>query len=148
MPLPAIKPHCGLRLPPDRYCLTACNYKLRASNPPKKMPKSALEGRSLIKVQSKSSGAGNTTKRQSMQPPKSQLVTVPKPVIKFSSNVKSAPMEKQTINVNTNQNMPMDIKMEVDPAVIPIAASVTINPAFSSSNTVKEENEEKFEIMQ
>ncbi|KAJ9578010.1 hypothetical protein L9F63_025129 [Diploptera punctata] len=26
-PLPLIKPHCGLRLPPDRYCLSSCNFK-------------------------------------------------------------------------------------------------------------------------
>jgi hypothetical protein len=30
-PLPLIKPHCGLRLPPDRYCLSSCNYKLRSN---------------------------------------------------------------------------------------------------------------------
>ncbi|XP_037075809.1 transcription initiation factor TFIID subunit 9-like [Pollicipes pollicipes] len=28
-PLPLIKPQCGLRLPPDRYCLLATNYKLK-----------------------------------------------------------------------------------------------------------------------
>lgn len=30
IPLPSVKPHCGIRLPPDCYCLTACNYKLKA----------------------------------------------------------------------------------------------------------------------
>ncbi|XP_071503957.1 transcription initiation factor TFIID subunit 9-like [Diadema antillarum] len=34
-PLPAIKPHNGPRLPPDRYCLSACNYRLK---PPQKRP--------------------------------------------------------------------------------------------------------------
>ncbi|XP_071455318.1 transcription initiation factor TFIID subunit 9 [Hetaerina americana] len=29
VPLPMIKPHCGIRLPPDRYSLNSCNYKLR-----------------------------------------------------------------------------------------------------------------------
>ncbi|XP_022087968.1 transcription initiation factor TFIID subunit 9-like [Acanthaster planci] len=28
-PLPAIKPHNGLRLPPDRYCLSGSNYRLK-----------------------------------------------------------------------------------------------------------------------
>ncbi|XP_074133257.1 transcription initiation factor TFIID subunit 9B isoform X1 [Sminthopsis crassicaudata] len=28
-PLPLIKPYSGLRLPPDRYCLTAPNYRLK-----------------------------------------------------------------------------------------------------------------------
>ena len=31
-PLPAIKPHNGPRLPPDRYCLSASNYRLRPLN--------------------------------------------------------------------------------------------------------------------
>ncbi|XP_076042639.1 uncharacterized protein LOC143026326 isoform X2 [Oratosquilla oratoria] len=30
-PLPPIKPQCGIRLPPDRYCLSACNYRLKPS---------------------------------------------------------------------------------------------------------------------
>uniref|UniRef100_A0ACB8EXL7 Transcription initiation factor TFIID subunit 9 n=2 Tax=Sphaerodactylus townsendi TaxID=933632 RepID=A0ACB8EXL7_9SAUR len=30
MPLPLIKPYSGPRLPPDRYCLTAPNYKLKS----------------------------------------------------------------------------------------------------------------------
>ncbi|KAJ8031128.1 Transcription initiation factor TFIID subunit 9 [Holothuria leucospilota] len=29
LPLPAIKPQNGVRLPPDRYCLTSTNYRLR-----------------------------------------------------------------------------------------------------------------------
>jgi len=28
IPLPVPKPTSGLRLPPDRYCVTACNYQL------------------------------------------------------------------------------------------------------------------------
>ena len=33
--LPIPKPNSGLRLPPDRFCLTACNYKLKSN---KKQP--------------------------------------------------------------------------------------------------------------
>lgn len=29
-PLPLIKPYAGPRLPPDRYCLTAPNYRLKS----------------------------------------------------------------------------------------------------------------------
>uniref|UniRef100_T1J4R5 Uncharacterized protein n=1 Tax=Strigamia maritima TaxID=126957 RepID=T1J4R5_STRMM len=29
IPLPLIRPHCGPRLPPDRYCTTSCNYKVK-----------------------------------------------------------------------------------------------------------------------
>lgn len=31
VPLPQIRPHCGIRLPPDRYCMTACNYELKSN---------------------------------------------------------------------------------------------------------------------
>lgn len=36
--LPTVKPHCGLRLPPDRYCLSSCNFTLKSAQkkpPPK-----------------------------------------------------------------------------------------------------------------
>ena len=36
--LPIPKPTCGLRLPPDRFCLTSCNYKLKNSR--KQTPRS------------------------------------------------------------------------------------------------------------
>ena len=44
IPLPQVKPHCGIRLPPDAFCLTACNYKLKAQK----------------KVMAKSVGASST----------------------------------------------------------------------------------------
>ncbi|XP_016981652.1 transcription initiation factor TFIID subunit 9 [Drosophila rhopaloa] len=84
MPLPPIKPHCGLRLPPDRYCLTGVNYKLRATNQPKKMTKSAVEGRPLKTVVKPVSSA-NGPKRAHSVVAKQQVVTIPKPVIKFTT---------------------------------------------------------------
>ncbi|EDX02647.1 transcription initiation factor TFIID subunit 9 [Drosophila yakuba] len=84
MPLPPIKPHCGLRLPPDRYCLTGVNYKLRATNQPKKMTKSAVEGRPLKTVVKPVSSA-NGPKRPHSVVAKQQVVTIPKPVIKFTT---------------------------------------------------------------
>ncbi|KAG4074214.1 hypothetical protein HA402_015517 [Bradysia odoriphaga] len=88
-PLPLIKPHCGLRLPPDRYCLVAANYKLRAAQN-KKMTKSAIENRSTIKTQIKSTPT-STIKRPAVNASKSQTVTIPKPVFKFSTTTKTVP---------------------------------------------------------
>lgn len=97
-PLPLIKTHCGLRLPPDRYCLSACNYKLRAAQQSKRMSKSALEGRSSLKSSKAAGGAGadgiggGSVKRPSVQStPKTQVVSIPKPVFKFSSPSKTTP---------------------------------------------------------
>lgn len=39
-PLPLIKPYTGPRLPPDRYCLTAPNYRLKSTQ--KKVTMSTL----------------------------------------------------------------------------------------------------------
>ena len=36
--LPIPKPSSGLRLPPDRFCLTACNYKLKSKRQPPPRP--------------------------------------------------------------------------------------------------------------
>lgn len=36
-PLPVVKSHCGIRLPPDRYCLSSCNYRLKSTNANKKV---------------------------------------------------------------------------------------------------------------
>lgn len=37
-PLPLIQEKSGFRLPPDRYCLTGCNYRLKTgSNTQKKV---------------------------------------------------------------------------------------------------------------
>ncbi len=37
-PLPIPKPTCGLRLPPDRHCLTATNYRVKVK------PKHSISG--------------------------------------------------------------------------------------------------------
>lgn len=44
IPLPAVKPHCGVRLPPDRYCLSACNYRLKTAKKPANKSVATLSG--------------------------------------------------------------------------------------------------------
>lgn len=104
-PLPLIKPHCGLRLPPDRYCLVAANYKLRAATIPKKVTKSALESRSTIKTTLKSGGNAGIKRPTITTVPKTQAVSIPKPVFKFSTTPKT---------VAAKPVKPAEIKMEVD----------------------------------
>ncbi|XP_041764964.1 transcription initiation factor TFIID subunit 9 [Anopheles merus] len=103
-PLPLIKTHCGLRLPPDRYCLSACNYKLRAAQQPKRMSKSALEGRSSLKSgKGAAGGADGGVKRPSVQStPKTQVVSIPKPVFKFSTAPKTTPAAAAAKPVKTS----------------------------------------------
>lgn len=161
MPLPAIKPHCGLRLPPDRYCLSACNYKLRATSQPKKMTKSSLEARSSIKTQVKGGSGGAGPKRQTVVAPKAQVVTIPKPVIKFTTTSKTITIDNKPNLVGANINsgcMDNDAKMEVDVDAISATAissiaseGILISGTGSSGigNSMKREREDDdFEIVQ
>lgn len=146
MPLPPIKPHCGLRLPPDRYCLSACNYKLRAANQAKKMTKSALEGRSTIKSQVKSGGGGGV-KRQTVLTPKAQVVTIPKPVIKFTTTPKTVSVDSKGMSGSSGNGGGMDpmgeVKMEID-AESTVVGSVT---TVSSMGVKRERDEDEFEVV-
>ncbi|XP_026477872.1 transcription initiation factor TFIID subunit 9-like [Ctenocephalides felis] len=109
-PLPLVKPHCGLRLPPDRYCLSSCNFKLRTNVLNTKKAKS--EARNINKGASKNSNLLHASiKRQPGQTTlptttKMQTVSVPKPVFKFSANQPQQPKNKQPIKVEvSSENM-------------------------------------------
>lgn len=81
-PLPSIKSNSGLRLPPDRYCLSACNFRLKNKKAP------GATGVSTIKKLG--AGLPSIPKTAIKRTPiigtasKVQTVTVPKPVFKFS----------------------------------------------------------------
>lgn len=128
--LPLIKPHCGLRLPPDRHCLLSANYKLRAAEiQPKKMTKSALERTS---GKNKSTGA-TILKRQSIATiPKTQTVTIPKPVFKFSGNssAKSAAGTATTPSSASSSSSSATAKVQTP--------SSTTAPAAGQSKAVQE----------
>lgn len=112
-PLPLIKTHCGLRLPPERHCLLSANYKLRAAEIlPKRLTKSALD-RSSGKNKS---NASTGLKRQSVpNATKKQVVSIPKPTFKVSSNINgkfngAAPGPSSS---NFPSNFPMKVKTEI-----------------------------------
>lgn len=116
-PLPLVKINCGLRLPPDRYCLSACNYKLRAASQAKKLNKSAIEGRSIVKTSFKS-GSSVTVTNQPVKKPnivpmsKTQTVTIPKPTFKFSTTPN--PNKQSTVTTFVKPKIEEVTKMEMD----------------------------------
>lgn len=69
VPLPLVKPHCGIRLPPDRYCFSACNYKLKTNpkgeklGPGDKKAKFGLGGGQLKGGKGQNAGGTNAVKR-------------------------------------------------------------------------------------
>ncbi|KAG5682462.1 hypothetical protein PVAND_011813 [Polypedilum vanderplanki] len=116
-PLPTIKPHSGIRLPPDRHCLLAANFKLRAATsqaPTKKLVRSALEGSTIkTKLVSSSSSSPNinigikktsTTLGQTTN--KTSSVSIPKPTFKVSK-----PVNKPLPTVSNEGDV---IKMDID----------------------------------
>lgn len=81
-PLPLIKPNSGLRLPPDRYCLSSCNYRLKNK---KQGAGSGLGSTNLKKLPILSQSAGIKRPPIAGGVSKVQQVTIPKPVFKFSN---------------------------------------------------------------
>lgn len=115
-PLPLVKPHCGLRLPPDRHCLNSCNYTLKG--PAKKGGKGAnfsiAGGAAGLKLAAKSNV--NFIKRTSSMGITKQTVNIPKPVTKVMTNSAANATQQKTVlkpkiqitqsSINTT---PMDI---------------------------------------
>lgn len=80
--LPAVKPHCGIRLPPDRYCLSSCNYTLKgAQRKSGAKTNFSISGGPGMKLTPKSNL--NFLKRTNASITK-QTVTIPKPITKIS----------------------------------------------------------------
>ncbi|KAL4714373.1 hypothetical protein ACJJTC_009725 [Scirpophaga incertulas] len=116
-PLPIIKPHCGLRLPPDRYCLSACNYRLKAATK-KPLAKTTVQSAPNIKTIS-TPKANINQPNVVMKRPAGSIVNVsakpnvvPKPVLKFTSSSKV--VAKPAVRVTAGPSAQPTIKMEVD----------------------------------
>lgn len=153
--LPLIKPHCGLRLPPDRHCLLSANYKLRAAEvQPKKMTKSALDRSS---GKNKSTGA-TFLKRQSVATiPKTQTVTIPKPVFKFSGNSNTKSTAGTTTTASASSTLP---KVVPPSSAAPAAAQsksveevkMELDEEYNSSDSKglkrKHEDDDEFEMVE
>lgn len=122
-PLPTIKPHSGIRLPPDRHCLLAANYKLRAATSQaatKKLVKSALgEGMSTIKTKLTSGGSSPSavivkkpTLGQTVNKGGQSTVSIPKPVFKVAKTIVNKPRPLPTASGNSVATIKMDVDSE------------------------------------
>ncbi|XP_068617878.1 transcription initiation factor TFIID subunit 9 [Battus philenor] len=117
-PLPLIKPHCGLRLPPDRYCLSACNYRLKPATK-KLLTKPSVPAAPSIKTVT--TQKPNTSQQNVVvKRPQGTIVNVsaskpsvvPKPLLKFTSGSKV--VAKPAVRVTAGPSSQAPIKMEVD----------------------------------
>lgn len=93
IPLPFVKPNNGLRLPPDRYCLNATNYKLKnAAKKVAQKPAHSLVGNNSSTGQQRVKVEGNKAGLSIVKRPgtlatvaRTQTISIPKPVLKFST---------------------------------------------------------------
>ncbi|XP_074133258.1 transcription initiation factor TFIID subunit 9B isoform X2 [Sminthopsis crassicaudata] len=116
-PLPLIKPYSGLRLPPDRYCLTAPNYRLKPL--PKKGP--AAAGR--ITVPRLSVGAvSSRPSTPTLGTPSAQSVAVS---TKVGAPV-PVPGQRFTVQIPPSQSAAAKPAVPAAPAV----QNVLINPSL------------------
>ncbi|KAF2879153.1 hypothetical protein ILUMI_27005 [Ignelater luminosus] len=115
-PLPLVKPICGLRLPPDRHCLSACNYVLKSSAGKKSNKvNSSLGPTPGIKIVTKPTVS--YIKRTTASPGNKQTVTIPKPVTNITSQHQKTILKPkiqiqqnvQVVTSSLNSVIPMDI---------------------------------------
>lgn len=137
--LPIPKPTCGLRLPPDRFCLTSCNFKLKSN---KKQPPPRAGQPYYI---NNASAASMAFKGAQPSKPMQVLVNQSSPVASFTMTPQGSlasqmrpmvanPMMKMSSTAPTN-------KIQIQPAQSgPTMFTMTINPpsgASSSANAMK-----------
>lgn len=146
--LPLIKPATGLRLPPDRHCLTACNYKLKDKNKPnssfqygkagggpmKSSPAAfgAISGRNKV-ILNKASSAGTPTSFSVVNPSSSGGASASKPVISINNSAGIPTRIDMEANVATNPGTPGS-----SPAVF----KIQVAPQMGSGEKRKREDED------
>lgn len=113
IPLPFVKPNNGLRLPPDRYCLNATNYRLKnvvKKSVGKSIHTMSNSGMGGAGVTARVKSEGNKTNLSIVKRPatlatvaRTQTISIPKPVFKFSTG-KLFPRRKMRNLLNYFQN--------------------------------------------
>ncbi|XP_068186448.1 transcription initiation factor TFIID subunit 9 [Antennarius striatus] len=122
-PLPLIKPYTGPRLPPDRYCLTAPNYKLKS------VPKKVMSSSSRISVPRLSVGAvSSRPSTPTLGTPSVQSVTT-----KVGTPV-SLTGQRFTVQIPPPSQTATTTKT-ITPST-PAVSNVLINPSLISSKNI------------
>ncbi|EHH54308.1 transcription initiation factor TFIID subunit 9 [Macaca nemestrina] len=122
-PLPLIKPYSGPRLPPDRYCLTAPNYRLKS------LQKKASTSAGRITVPRLS--VGSVTSR-----PSTPTLGTPTPQTMSVSTKVGTPMsltgQRFTVQMPTSQSPAVKASIPATSAV----QNVLINPSLIGSKNI------------
>lgn len=135
-PLPLIKPHCGIRLPPDRHCLNSCNYTLKSNQKKQNKINFSLSNASpAMKVATKQNI--NYIKRTNAIGINKQTVAISKPVSKVSTNMTNVQSHKTILKpkIQITQNI------NVTPSVSNLSSSMEVESTSGTKRKREEENE-------
>ncbi|XP_038631364.1 transcription initiation factor TFIID subunit 9 [Scyliorhinus canicula] len=124
-PLPLIKPYAGPRLPPDRYCLTAPNYKLKSLH--KKVTSSA--GRITVPRLSVGTCVTSRPSTPTLGTPSSQTVAV---TTKVGTPVSLAG-QRFTVQIPSSQT---NVKSATGISSTTSVQNVLINPSLIGSKNI------------
>ncbi|XP_065349530.1 transcription initiation factor TFIID subunit 9 [Cloeon dipterum] len=122
IPLPPMKQQNGLRLPPDRFCLSSCNYKLQSTKKVSKTNSSlisssgrgGMQQRSGIAVKTTpSSGMTMVSSLQPATPLKTKIISQQKPTIKISSSSVYQPSAMPKIQIAAQKPVSQPVVEEV-----------------------------------
>jgi len=145
--LPLIKPAVGLRLPPDRHCLTACNYKLKDKNKPNpafqyskagggpmksSMSFGAISGRSKV-ILNKSSTAGTPASFSVVNP----TTSAAKPVLNINNSAGLQTRIDMEASVPTNPVMTPGT-----PGSAPAVFKIQVAPQLGQAEKRKRDDED------
>lgn len=123
IPLPFVKPNNGLRLPPDRFCLNAANHRLKDAE--KKTINKPMIGINSIGGRNKIDGKSSSIVKRPgglSTVARTQSISVPKPLFKFSTGGTAAGTTSSSAAITTTTNKPkppvvttnQPVKMEID----------------------------------
>lgn len=135
--LPGVKPHCGLRLPPDRHCLSSCNYTLKSAQ--KKGPQKTgfIPAGPGLKMSTKS----NISFIRKQAPGIArQNVSIPKPTMKISGSPSPGQPQAKTV-------LKPKIQITQNVQIGPPPSSVQGNMAMMGENSLKRKREDDSDPM-
>ncbi|XP_013790943.1 transcription initiation factor TFIID subunit 9-like [Limulus polyphemus] len=145
-PLPLIKSSAGARLPPDRYCLSACNYRLK----PQKKPRMQINvPSSKVSFSSLQPGSSNTGPSISRVMPAIPLASKSGTVLSVVTKTVGSPtvtLVTRTVTTPTPTKGKMTptpiFKLSQGPIISssPLVSVKTSKPTTTSSSAVTSQN--------
>ncbi|XP_031552788.1 transcription initiation factor TFIID subunit 9B-like [Actinia tenebrosa] len=133
IPLPQFQPKSGLRLPPDRYCLTGKNYKVRAQKKPPMRPSPAISRTNSISSSSTSSIVKPSTVVQVVRPQSSAV-----PISTTAARSIASTPQLLVTNISTSSSL-QSPQVKPEPSITTAARPTPTGSVPTSIKVIKSE---------